>query len=101
MSIKTLVIAAAMAAGTLGFADRADAQWRRGMVYRYPTDSYSPGVVYSSYSYPAYYSDGTVVTAGYSTPYYSSYYPSTYYPSSSYYTTPGYYYPGGYVNMSG
>ena len=57
MSIKSLVIAVAMAASTLGLADRADAQWwRRGAVYyNYPTYTYS----YSSYpaytySYPTY-----------------------------------------------
>ncbi len=60
MTIKTLIAAAAVAIGTLGIADRADAQWRRwGGVYSYPTYSYayptySPGVVYSSgYTYPS------------------------------------------------
>ena len=114
MSIKSLVFAAAVAAGTLGFADRADAQWwRRGAVYyNYPAYTYSyPTTTY--YTSPSVVTDGGVVTASYSTPYYSSYsypgtsyyYPSTnyYYPSTGYYSSysPGYSYPGGYVNYGG
>ena len=112
MSIKTLVVAAAIAAGTFGIADRADAQWRRyagysspTYTYSYPTYAYSPGVVYSSspdvvyssgYTYPTYYNSG-VVPAGYSTPYP---YTTSYY--SDPYTT-GYYnsYYGGYSNVYG
>ena len=48
MNIKTIAVVAAVAAGTFGFAERADAQFRRGRAY-YPTYSNSTGVgIYSS-----------------------------------------------------
>ena len=51
MSIKSFVVAAAVAAGTFGLSDRADAQWR-GIGYNsYPTYSYSYPTY--SYSYPS------------------------------------------------
>jgi hypothetical protein len=99
LSLKSLVIAAAVAVGTFGFADRADAQWRR-YNYVYPTYYTYPTYTYSVAS-PVVTTDG-VVTSGYNT---------YYYPSQSYYTTPmysypaytypTYTYPGGYVNWSG
>ena len=53
MSIKTFVVAAAVAVGTFGIADRADAQWRRYAGYSYPTYNYSYPT-YSAYSYLTY-----------------------------------------------
>ena len=67
MSIKTLVIAAAVAVGTFGLSDRADAQWR----YRYSYPAYSYSYPAYSYTYPSYYNSSGVVTAGY-TPYYNT-----------------------------
>ena len=68
MSIKSFVIAAAVAVGTIGLSDRADAHYYGGYsspsysysypvysTYSYPAYSYSPGVVVSGYSYPSYY----------------------------------------------
>ena len=79
MSIKSFVIAAAVAVGTIGLSDRAEAQYYYGgysspsysysypvySTYSYPAYSYSPGVVVSGYSYPSYYNTSGVVTAGY------------------------------------
>jgi hypothetical protein len=50
MSIKTLIVAAAVAAGTFGIADRADAQWRSYAGYNY-NYTYSPNVYPSNYTY--------------------------------------------------
>jgi hypothetical protein len=72
MSIRTLSLAAAMIAGMLGFASKADAQvivGSSGVVYPATTSYY--------YSYP---SGGVIVSSGYSTPVYgTSYYGSGYY----------------------
>jgi hypothetical protein len=84
MSIKSIVVAAAVAAGTFGLTDRADAQWRTYR-YSYPTYTYSYPAYstyaypsyYSTYSYPTYYDPGVVV-AGYTPSYYSQPY-TTYY----------------------
>jgi hypothetical protein len=104
MSIKSFVIAAAVAAGTFGLSDRADAQWRT--YYTYPTYSYSYPVysTYSyptyTYSYPSYYNSSGVVTAGY-TPSSGTYYT----PYGTYYDpyAAGVYnaYVGGYSNVWG
>jgi hypothetical protein len=75
LSVKSLVVAATVAAGVLFAASDADAQWRRSRsyytypVYTYPTYTYSPGV-YTTHSYPRTYvsSDG-VITTGYTYPY--------------------------------
>ncbi len=105
MSLKTFAVVAAVAAGTFGFADRADAQWRRGGVY-YPT--YSSGYTYPSYNSPSVYSSNYVVPAsgvvipstgvitngGYVTPYSTS---SYYDPYSGSYNNGVYY--NGYNNM--
>ena len=69
MSIRAFIVAAAVAAGTFGIADRADAQWRRYSGYNYSYPTYS-------YAVPRYYSS-PVVTTGYATPYVSSYTPGT------------------------
>jgi hypothetical protein len=126
MSIKTFIIAAAVAAGTFGLSDRADAQYRRysGYNYSYPTYNYSyptystNSYPYSTYTYPSYNSAG-VVTSGY-TPYYNTgsgvvvagsttpYYGSNYYGNNYYgsYMDPysaGLYnsYYSGYSNLGG
>jgi len=106
MSMKTLSIAAALVAGTLGFANKADAQVIVGGTY-YPSYSY-PSYSYPTYAQPSYYQSGTVyssgytpyydgssgvVVSGYSTPMYgSSYYGNGYYgsPYSSGYSPYGY-----------
>lgn len=94
--MKSLLLAATVAAGLLITADTADAQYRgrRGVsYYSYPTYSYS----YPSYSAPAY---SYSYPSGYSTYYTPSYtYPTTsgYYYGPSYYTSPSYY-NGGYYN---
>lgn len=106
MSLKTFAVVAAVAAGSFGFADRADAQWRRGTVY-YPT--YSSGYTYPSYSSSVYSSNyvipasgvvipsnGVITTSGYVTPYSTSSYYDPY--NGSYYN--GSYYNGSYYNGS-
>jgi hypothetical protein len=86
MTIRTIIVAAAVAGGLIGTASSADAQWRRNGYrtnfnsYTYPSYSTpmystSPGVVYSPYSTPMYYTDSGVVVSGYNTiPYTSSSY---------------------------
>jgi hypothetical protein len=80
MTIKTLTTAAALIAGTIGFAGKADAQ----VIYSSGGTYYStPGVVYSSgYTPGVVYSSPVVYSSGYTYPAYSSNY---YYPSTSYY----------------
>jgi hypothetical protein len=111
--MKSLLLAATVAAGLLVSASSADAQWRarRGAVYSSPSYgySYSTPYGYSTYASPTY--SGEVVTSSYSTPTYTSgtvysngsyYSPSYSYPMSSY---PTYYNNGynnnGYYNNSG
>ncbi len=92
MSIRKLALAAAVVAGTLGFAGKADAQ----VIY---TSGYSTTpVVYSSYYTPTYYTHTPASTyssyyapaysnwywSGYSDPYSSGYYTRSYYPYAYY-----------------
>lgn len=78
--MKTSVLAAAIAAGTLCTASTADAQYyyRGSYSYAYPSYSYST-YSYPSFSYavPSYY--GNVVTAGYTPSITPVVYPSGYY----------------------
>ena len=119
--MKSLLLAATVAAGLICTAGNADAQFRyrrassysyASPTYSYPTYSYATptyygsSVVTSGYS-PSYY-DGGVVTSSYYTPGATVYSPGSYYPSyygSSYYgTNPGYYgssYYGGYPASNG
>lgn len=90
MTARTVIAAAAIAVGTLAFADRAEAQWRRtGYTYAYPTYGYvAPAYMYTYPTTPG------VVTASYATPYTTMYTPT----DMSWYSVPfstGYYvYPG-------
>ena len=108
MTIRTVIVAAAVAGGLVATADNADAQYRRGyrtnfQSYTYPSYnynysypySYTPGVTYSSYSTPMYTTDSGVIVSGYSSPYSTQY--ATPYSSSSYYGDP--YSSGVYGNM--
>ena len=57
--MKSFALAALVAAGSLGFASTADAQYRSRVVYTYPTYTYTyPTYTYSyptyTYSYPSY-----------------------------------------------
>jgi hypothetical protein len=106
--MKSLLLAATVAAGLLVTANSADAQWRyrRGAVYSTPMYStYSYPTYTTTYSYPTY--SSPVVTSSYYTPTYtdsfgnviqSGYTPSYTYPS---YYNSGYYngyYNNGYYN---
>jgi len=94
MSIKTLALAVAIAAGTVGFTSRADAQ-----VLVEPTVStsyYAPTPLVVTYSGPfIHYPDPSAYYSSY--PYYldayAGYYPSTSFPYNGYYAG-GFY--GGY-----
>ena len=130
MSMKAYIAAAVVAAGVLGFADRAQAQWRRGAFYSTPSyyypsyytpsyysSYYSPSVVTSSYSTPTYYTSrsGVVVSSSYSMPSTGTvvtspdtvWYTGSPYMGGSYYDPyAGGYYPsgsyyGGYSNLYG
>jgi hypothetical protein len=109
--MKSLLLAATVAAGLLVTANSADAQWRyrRGAVYSTPVYS-TP--MYSTYSYPTYstysyptYTGTDVITSSYYTPTYTDSFgnviQSGYTPS---YTSPTYYnngyYNNGYYNNS-
>ena len=83
MSIKTLVVAAAVAAGTFGIADRADAQWRSYSGYNY-NYTYSPSVYPSNYTYQG----GFTYPGTYT-------YPGTFTYQSAYMTNPGFNYNSG------
>ena len=103
--MKSLILAATVAAGLLVTANSADAQWRarRGAVYSTPSYSTYSYPTYSTYSYPTY-SSSEVIQSSYYTPTYT--YPSGSVIQSSYYTpsstypmySNGTYYNNGYYN---
>jgi len=82
MSVKTLVVFAAVIAGTIAFNDRASAQ----VVTTYSSGYYSPGVVTTSYYTPV-----VPSVSYYSTPLVGEYYTSPYpYGYAGYYAAPRY-----------